>query len=223
MISRLKIAVLGVLETRIKEENMEEIWANLSLPIWGLVHNYSNSNLGRIWVLFDTSKVNLTAVDCSVQFIHYKIVWCTDIFYWTCVYGSYDPYLRRSLARLGKDLDGPWLIQGDFSAICSNKDRKRGVLVNQEATNEPQEWILGLDLLEVPSTSPKFTWTNFQEGDRRIYKTLDWHFANYLWYNKLGEPCCSVLNSGVFDHCSLLVDINGLGRRVKAPFRFFNM
>lgn len=95
--------------------------------------------------------------------------------------------------------------------------------MNLAAANEFQDWILGLDLLEVQYSGLKFTWTNFQNGDRRIYRKLDWCFANQIWYSKLGEPSCTVINFNVSDHCGLLVDIFKSGRRTRSPFKFFNM
>lgn len=74
------------------------------------------------------------------------------------------------MSRIGNNLTLPWLIQGDFNAMSCNEDRIGGTSVNEATACEFQDWILGLQLIEVHSSGPKFTWTNFQEGDNRIYR-----------------------------------------------------
>lgn len=144
---------MGVLETRVREENREDVWAKLNLGHWKLEHNYLMSSQGRIWVMYDAKVVTLMVVGKSSQYIHCKVTWGEVIFFWTCVYGSYDfgerRELWRDLTRIGSMLRDPWLIQGDFNAIYSNDDRMGGVPANKEATNEFQNWILGLYLVEV--------------------------------------------------------------------------
>ncbi|KAH7690124.1 DNase I-like protein [Dioscorea alata] len=152
LIARYNIVLIGVLETRVRVEIMD----------WNLKHNYLLCNQGRIWVLYDTRKISLMVIVTGSQFIHFKLTRGNTVFFWTCVYGSYNAEVRRELlrdlARLGSGLNAPWLIQGDFNAICSNEDRVGGAPVNVGAANEFQSWILGLDLVEVQYSGPKFTW-----------------------------------------------------------------
>lgn len=124
---------------------------------------------------------------------------------------------------IGQSLNSPWLIQGDFNAVSCNEDRIGGIPINDEAANEFQNWILGLHLVEVQSTGPKFTWTNYQEGDKRIYRKLDWCFANQSFYSRGKDPSCTVISCSLSDHCGLLVDIQSSKEELKTPFRFFNM
>ncbi|KAH7671478.1 DNase I-like protein, partial [Dioscorea alata] len=162
VIMKYKIAVMGILETRIKVENWCELWRKFQLPQWNIAHNYSSSDHGRIWVLYDSTKANVNVIEEHAQFIHYRVIMDNDIFYWTCVYGSYDPSCRmelwRGLLRLGRNISEPRLIQGDFNAVCSNEDRMGGIQVNLEAAIEFQNWILELDLVEVQRSRPKYTW-----------------------------------------------------------------
>lgn len=143
------------------------------------------------------------------------------------MYGSYNlekiRELWRDLTRIEISLNEPWLLQGDFNAVCSNADKIGGNHVNEEAANDFQNWNFFLDLIEVQYNGSKFTWTNFQEGERRIFRKLDWCFANQSWYKNRQDPVCYVLNCNVFDYCGILVDIKQSTRMVNAPFRFFNM
>lgn len=82
------------------------------------------------------------------------------------------------MSRIGNNLTLPWLIQWDFNAVSCNEDIIGGNSFNEAATCDFQDWILGLQLIEIQSSGPKFTWTNFQEGDNWIYRKLKWCFAN---------------------------------------------
>lgn len=67
--------------------------------------------------------------------------------------------------RKGRSVDTSWLMQGDFNTLLSDGDKMGGILVNQEIVKEFQGCVLNLDFLEVQYNGPKFTWTNFQDGD----------------------------------------------------------
>ncbi|KAH7679512.1 DNase I-like protein [Dioscorea alata] len=140
----------------------------MTLQNWEMVHNYANSNLGRIWILYDASKIKLIIIESNLQYIHYKVEWRNAQFSWTCVYGSYDVNIKKmlwqDLVRILGSVETPWLRQGNFNTFLSNCDRMGGILVNQEVVEEFQGYVLNLDLLEVQYSGPKFTWTNFQDG-----------------------------------------------------------
>lgn len=89
MIAKYKVAVMGVLETRVRKESMCTVWEKIKLNQcqWSLEHNYLMSDQGRIWVLYDTRQVCLRVLKMSSQFIHCKITYGTESFVWTCVYG----------------------------------------------------------------------------------------------------------------------------------------
>lgn len=227
LIAKHMVFVLGILETRVKEEHVEEVWPRLNLNEWKMVHNYSLNDQGRIWIMYDTKHIKLLVLEMNSQFIHCQISWGEDVFLWTCVYGSYIPNVRkemwRELTRIGNNLDAPWLIQGDFNSVSNDADRIGGNLVNKEAASEFQNWILGLNLVEVQRNDPHFTWTNYQEGDNRIYRKLDWCFANQFFYSRKNDPVCTIINNSISDHCGILVDIKSSKENVNTPFRFFNM
>lgn len=135
-----KIVVLGILETRIKEENLLPVWKILNLANWEVVHNHESDVLGRIWVIYNPTRVKLTVIKSGAQFIHCQIEWEDKFFLWTYVYGSYEPEVRRKLwsdlLDLSCGIDVPWLVQGDFNAIMSDLDRVGGNPVNEVAAED---------------------------------------------------------------------------------------
>lgn len=140
MITKHMITVMGVLETRVRRKNMFNVWTRLNLHQWSFEHNYLTIEQGTIWVLYDTQYISLTVMEVNLKFIHCKITWDSDEFFWKCVYGSYDPVFRREmwrdLLRIGYNLSEPWLIQGNFYSICSNEDKVGGVPINPGATSD---------------------------------------------------------------------------------------
>lgn len=80
-----------------------------------------------------------------------------------------------------------------------------------------------LGFVEVQNNGPKFTWTNYQEGKKRIYRKLDWCFENQEWFSRKKNVICNIINNSVSDHCGLLLDFQNSKRCKKVPFKFFNM
>lgn len=227
MIAKYKIVLIGILETRVKKEHWVGVWPKMKLNQWNMEHNYTMCDQGRIWVLYDDRAVNLQMLEVHTQFIHCQITWGSEKFLWTCVYGSYNPNEKRdmwrSLLRIGHNLNKPWLIQGDFNAVSCNEDRIGGIPVNEEAAIKFQNWIVDLNLIEIQRSGPNFTWTNYQERDRRIYRKFHWCFANQEWYSKMKEAVCNVVSCNISDNCGMLVNVQSSKKIIKTPFRLFNM
>lgn len=189
-------------------------------------HNYSHSALGRIWVLYNSNEIKLCVECLGAHFIHYKIEWSSNVFYWTCVY-SCDVHARRklwkSLSKLNSRISIPWLIQGGFNAIMCACDRVGGNLVYLEDTEDFKNWIAHSNPQEIRCVGPKFTWTNNQVGNKRIFRKLDWVFINDTWGEKWREAYCSIMAPDISDHCPLLICMGEKKRNIKSPFQFFNM
>ena len=70
-IKRLKISFVCLIETRVKQNKMQEI-INKHFPRWHILHNYDYAQNGRIWMLWDDSlKVDLIAVSdqCITSYV----------------------------------------------------------------------------------------------------------------------------------------------------------
>lgn len=72
MVKRLKVSILGLVETRVKLENLVRIQAAM-FPGWGIIHNYSSHRLGRIWLCWDLGKVSVEAIHIHEQMITCKV------------------------------------------------------------------------------------------------------------------------------------------------------
>lgn len=123
LISSNKIAICGILETRVREPNFE-VTKSLTFGGWDVIHNYVCCPNGRIWVAWNPSLVRFEVLQSTAQAIHGKVVILDSNYFFVCsfVYGSNGPLERKELWRdlMGKAQDFEeitWVIMGDFNAM----------------------------------------------------------------------------------------------------------
>lgn len=87
LIAKNRVALMGVLETRVREENMEKVLRGIGLKNWDLITNYNEATLGRIWILFDPRVVQIQVEKSTTQLIHWQVQLEYFRFCWTIVYG----------------------------------------------------------------------------------------------------------------------------------------
>src|SRR3954463_12970414 len=63
--------IVCLLETHIKKENQDKVMSSL-LPGWKCMDNYTQAELGRIWILCNNG-INFSMHSCSSQAIHCHI------------------------------------------------------------------------------------------------------------------------------------------------------
>jgi hypothetical protein len=123
MVSRLKISILCLVETRVKKENFSRIVADM-LPGWEVVNNYSKHCLGKIWICWDPGGFVIDPYDIHEQVITCKVISKDSGESWllSVMYGATNgPDRRRLLQELRLDratvFNMPWLLTGDFNVI----------------------------------------------------------------------------------------------------------
>ncbi|KAF5186913.1 reverse transcriptase, partial [Thalictrum thalictroides] len=67
----LKVSILGLLETKVKQVAFERI-RNICCPGWSFYDNYSKHPAGRIWLCWNANEVEVTKLEDSMQHIHCK-------------------------------------------------------------------------------------------------------------------------------------------------------
>lgn len=167
MTRRLKLSILCLVETHVKQENALRI-KQFMLPRWDWVSNYCSHWSGRIWICWDPSVFSLhllsiheQVITCKIDDLNGKGPWCFSV-----AYGANAGVDRRRMFQeliFAKSLVGsfPWLIAGDFNVIRSQNE-KWGY---SSLSCYEQEFVDCLNLLEVEDLS--FTgafhiWSNKQ-------------------------------------------------------------
>ncbi|XP_062118916.1 uncharacterized protein LOC133832615 [Humulus lupulus] len=102
--------------------------------------------------------------------------------------------LLQSLVQL-KFLVKPWLILGDFNSANVETLKSYGSI---------------------------FTWTNNQDGNKRIYSKIDHVFVNEEWHDDFPNTTARFRWEVISDHCSCVVSATATEEIGIKPFRYYN-
>jgi hypothetical protein len=98
LVRRLKVSLCCIVETQVRWEKAENIKESI-VPGWGILNNYRNHPLGKIWVcknkdLLEVQVVNshAQAINCTVKSVQGNLSW-----FHSFVYGSNNGLERRKL------------------------------------------------------------------------------------------------------------------------------
>ena len=195
LISIHKIALYGLLETKVKIPKMGNLYQTLC-PGWCFTTNSSVVDRGRIVIGWLRGAFNISIEMMTTQMVHLKVdpVGPGHWFYYTFVYGPNDKHERRELwGSLGKVCtDQPWMILGDFNMVL-NLDERIWYPVRVAEVSAFRECVAQCRLVDIKQAGRYFTWTNKQEGENHVFSKLDRVMANAEWY--LGMRMLSSLSS----------------------------
>ncbi|XP_062100716.1 uncharacterized protein LOC133806638 [Humulus lupulus] len=165
--------------------------------------NYHNSIRveGRILLIWKESWVKVEVIKDHHQFLHCKVKFCItgQEFCFTVVYGSNQLDTRKLLWSKLSSLSlpiKPWLIMGDFNAAFDPNDRRGGRCILHKELEDARNWLDHGLVEEMKLLGTFYTWSNNQEGDKRIYSKLDRVFVNEDWLD--GFP--SVIAVASWEH-----------------------
>lgn len=199
--------VIGLLETRVKEENMEKIVASN----WIIDHNYGSHRGGRIWVMWNPNSVALEVVNSTPQFILCRItrLTCNTILYCAMVYALNSPVERKDLwkglSNAVEDFpDCPFVTLGDFNSIRFPSDKCGDNMERNSYSEDLNKLCCDANLDDLNYSGNFFTW-NKSPGERRTCCKLDRVLVNDAW--KLKFPLATVVfdNPVLSDHCPCVV------------------
>ncbi|XP_060960756.1 uncharacterized protein LOC133031294 [Cannabis sativa] len=219
-----KIGVCGLLETKLKDDRIKDM-INRKFSNWGYYTSPTIEN--RILIMWrkNYARVIVIKEDPQSVYCYVKMSGQSKAMCITFVYGYNTAEERKSL---WEDLMGvqipaaSWLVTGDFNALFDIEDRKGGNLVTLGDVEDATNWLAKSHLVPLIKTGSRFTWTNNQEGNKRIYSKIDHTFVNEEWVDNFPLTKAHYGWEVVSDHCvciiSMRVDEN-IGRK---PFRYYN-
>ena len=167
----------------------------------------------RIWVGWDSSRVDVHVRKVSLQAIHCWVsigdngqgFWCTF------VYGVNDPNGRKDLWRdigsfaMGVNHD-PWVVLGDFNAIRFRHEKSGGSNIWKTHSDDLDLMCRDLEMDDIRGVGNFFTWSNRGEEGNRIWCKLDRVLVNEGWSQAFGNSEASFTPPGISDHCTVIVD-----------------
>ncbi|KAL2235450.1 UNVERIFIED_CONTAM: hypothetical protein Sindi_1277200 [Sesamum indicum] len=168
LVSEYRLHFLGILETRVRLNNVMPIQSFL-LPQWKWFVDYAT-------------------IGNREQFRHYRVTSRTDneVVTITNVYGASEVIDRRALwTTLGtmaqQCTDEPWLVGGDFNAV---RDLNEVCGISRDIRMAMEEFNAGIKeagLLPLPMQGEWYTWDNCSTTTRSLWKQLDRILINDRW------------------------------------------
>ena len=224
LIKEHNIDVLAILEAKISAQKLAWLM-NVKFPGWRYANNFDHHVAGRIFVMWNPSKVDLVTLGLSAQVIHCKVscLISSKTFCLSFVYGLHSIVNRRPLwSDLGDfslQCTLPWLIMGDFNSILSAGERVNGAEVSSYEISDFHECCLSNGLSDLQSMGSFFTWSN-----NTVWTKLDRALVNSCWWDGGFSGMAHFLPPGCLsDHSAAVVSIFDQSVGKKKPFRFFNM
>ncbi|XP_074315324.1 uncharacterized protein LOC141651516 [Silene latifolia] len=210
-LSRNKVEVFGLLETRVKQNNFATIIR--TFPSYSVLNNYTHHYNGRIWVFLDNRRVTWISSSGHDQLIHLELLHhiSNKTVHVSFVYGSNDATHRE---RLWHELRGlkpkvtNWILMGDWNIVRAMEER---IGPNPPSITEIlafNQSLLDCQLEDLHSFGCEFTWTNKRDTTTIIWSRLDRVISNSLWMGHFPNTQVNVLPSGISDHSPLLVSIH---------------
>ncbi|XP_074305914.1 uncharacterized protein LOC141641139 [Silene latifolia] len=220
--------IYGLLETRIRSRNMNKLNSSLC-DEWAICTNNCSHGGGRIWLVWNPSMFSVNVLDITEQCIHSEVVdkIRKTHFWFTLVYGFNEYNSRDSLwhrLRLyHNDMQGAWLVGGDFNSIMAADERIGGAPVTRAEMRAMPMAICDCELYDLNSTGSFYTWNNKHEYEEKVYSRIDRVFINEEWLNLFPGSVAHFLPEGLYDHCPCVVRFDEAAIKRKASFKYYNM
>ncbi|XP_060190791.1 uncharacterized protein LOC132620097 [Lycium barbarum] len=227
-IASKKLNFVCQVETRVKIHRVASVLNNVA-PRWGSLHNYSQAENGRVWMLWDQNSYEVKFIEEGAQYINAHVKGRLDGFdaYVTAIYGynslEQRKMLWQNLIRIGHGVTKPWLMWGDFNAILSPLDRLMGNPVTAAETQDFSDCIQDLHMNELTWKGEFYTWSNKQSGTDRIWSMIDRAFGNANWLMQWGHVQTEYDLPHISDHSPMRLQLYTAPQSGKTPFRFFNI
>ncbi|CAL5421638.1 unnamed protein product [Camellia sinensis] len=177
-----KPEIIVLMETKVAFSKLANFFNRLGFTASTIIDPVGR--VGGIWIIWDTTQVNVRASTVSPQVIH-ATVHKEDFEEWVlaAVYASPNPTLRdqlwHNLEDVANNLDRPWLVAGDFNDYA-NQSERRSFSPNQNSgrTRKFLDRINNCKLIDLGSSGPRMTWTNNHQGTANTMERLDRALCN---------------------------------------------
>ncbi|XP_019241803.1 PREDICTED: uncharacterized protein LOC109221818 [Nicotiana attenuata] len=222
-----KINLVGLVETKVKEENAQKILKYIA-PGWDILTNYREAKNGRVWLLWNSNILMVTKIRDDPQMIHSLVqsrqgdIQC----YLTVVYGfnglEQRKELWQNLQQIATIVTDPWLVAGDFNVVLYANDRLSCNPVSFAETEDFSSCLQQTALSELPWQSEYYTWTNRQPGVDKVSSRIDRVLGNYEWLMNWNHVETVYDLPQISNHAHMLLTLTNSSWNGKVPFRFFN-
>ncbi|EOY17513.1 Uncharacterized protein TCM_036737 [Theobroma cacao] len=180
------------------------------------------NNSQKIWLFHSVEFICEVLLD-HPQCLHVRVTipWLdlpifTTFVYAKCTRSERTP-LWNCLRNLAADMEGPWIVGGDFNIILKREERLYGADPHEGSIEDFASVLLDCGLLDGGFEGNPFTWTN-----NRMFQRLDRMVYNQQWINKFPITRIQHLNRDGSDHCPLLLSCSNSSEKAPSSFRFLH-
>lgn len=219
-------SLMGVVETKVRFENLQSTISHYFPMGWSSVHNYTSGPVTRILLGWDPLKMSITHIFHSeqIRIVDVVLLDSKKNFLLLIVYGCNRSSDRRVLWSDMRAVyhgfgDRPWIQLGDFNTVRLASERLVGFDVN--SSDEFNECLTDLSQDDLLSKGFWFTWTNKRGGSGEKKSRIDRVLTNTSWMDLFPYAEAYSLAPGISDHCSISVYLGAANRKRKS-FKFFN-
>ncbi|XP_016445459.1 uncharacterized protein LOC107770638 [Nicotiana tabacum] len=130
--------------------------------------------------------------------------------------------LWDSLYEMGRDMDAPWLVGGDFNVIWDEEEKFGGLPVSLNEIDDFRHYINMCNLFDLGFKGSIFTWWNERAEEDCIFKRLDRCLANVQFQQTFPGIEVQHLSKTGSDHSPMFLKCDIETLPVKKPFKFLN-
>lgn len=218
-------AIMIITETKISGLRAKNITDQLQFD--GAIHANNIGFSGGLWVLWDSTQVEISELSSSEQEIHTLVRDLSSNSSWlmSAIYASPRYAERRllweNLSQVAELHTLPWIIAGDFNEVLTGEDKFGGLPINISRAIKFQECLNSCRLFDLGFSGPRFTWSNRQPLSHLIQERIDRVFVNTDWNEFYPEANVRHLERSHSDHCPIVLSLHhNQGNSFPRPFRF---
>ncbi|VFQ60700.1 unnamed protein product [Cuscuta campestris] len=169
-------------------------------------------------------------VNIKIKFVTEQLVHCQgrlvgdDIeFFLTFVYAQNDSAKRKELwdNLTSISINSALCVLGDFNTVLNLDERIGGNPANWEESRMFKNCLGECGLEDLPYEGSKYTWTNNQDLDHRIYSKLDRVLGNVEWLIKFDYKIF-FMERGISDHSPMILK-NLINEAPRHCFKYCDM
>ncbi|XP_077252379.1 uncharacterized protein LOC143891728 [Tasmannia lanceolata] len=184
IISKEKMPIMCLIETRATQDKLRDYVSSICAD-WQLVANYTNSDNGRIWIIWDPLLVSFNFLQESSQLIHGEVLFLQSShkFMLTAIYTHNTGRDRKMLSSdpclIAAGISIPRITIGDFNTTRSSDERVGGAPPIWMDLVDFNKCILDCSLYEIRSLGQHLSWCRRAENEEVKLRRLDRALVNH--------------------------------------------